>query len=188
MISFVHQLPANSIHLANIDLGNFRLDFNLNLGQRGCLRTIITKIQALAKTVSAPSQTIAAALSQTRSSSSSQSFTSQSAPNVLRNSLPDPVFDLANLQSIVNTKLSQGLKLRGYFVESFPVVASQTSSFPYSVTVECPSCEKYVSFQITADVRSTRKVINFRRHTFLEHFVKCVKQGEDEEGTDDDDN
>lgn len=143
-------------------------------------------MQAIIKSVSAPSQTIAVSSSQTNSSSTSQSVTSPSNPNALRNSLPDPVFDLANLQSIVNTKLSQGLKLRGYFVESFPVVASQTSSFPYSVTVECPSCEKYVSFQITADVRRTHKVLNFRRHTFLEHFMKCVK-GEDEEGNDDDD-
>lgn len=195
MKNFVNQLPLNSPHLHHIDLGGSNpAQFNLNLGQRGCIRTIFSKIQAVI--VNPPSTPPSVQFTPSQSSTTPEltpmpsqprtgsSSLSKSALNALRASLPDPAFDLHNLQTIVNNKLSQGLALRGYRVEHFPIVASQTSSFPFVITVLCPNCESNVSFQISADVKKTHKVVNFRRYAFIDHFLKCSAEGGDSDDED----
>lgn len=187
MINFVHVLPNNSQHLSNIELGdNHQTKFNLSLGQRCCLRTIIQKIDEIISNM--PNQVTQSQSSASSSSSSASYSGSFSVPlmpsSSARQSFPDPVFDLANLQSIVDKKLSQALKIRGYSVDHFPIVASQTASYPYRVTILCPNCDERVHIPITADLKKTHKVVNFRRYKLIEHLLKCTAEEKDDDEDD----
>lgn len=169
MKNFVMSSHPGSRLLSFIDWAEFGSPqtFQLNAGQRACLlKTIELVIAAVCPDNGSLQST----------SSANQSTSSANRRRISNSSqaMADPIFDVSNLQQIVNEKLSAGLLAHGYSHNDFPVVGSSTRSFPYKVVVECPRCKERISIRITADVKNGHKLANFRRHQFVEHFLKCV--------------
>lgn len=158
MIKFVRNLKDDSPHLKNIEgSSGDRGNFEFNLGQRSCVYgTIEMIVEKLCKEYSEETDYLAVL-----------------SPSP-KTAIPDPVFDLNNLQKIVDSKLSEGLKNHGYDIRKFTILESQTETFPYKIYVECPNCIKRIAINITADLKRIRKVANFRRYSFINHYLKCM--------------
>lgn len=157
MVKYVRKLKDDSPHLKHIEGANGnRENFEFNLGQRSCVfGTIEMIVERLCKEFSDDSEILA-------------------VPTPTKTPIPDPVFDIKNLQTIVDNKLCEGLKNHGYDIQHFTIIDSQTETFPYKIYVECPNCIKRIAINITADVKRVRKVANFRRYSFINHYLKCM--------------
>lgn len=157
MVKFVKTSDSKQLEQIGVKEGN-RDNFELNLGQKACVFGTVEMI-----TDRVCKEFVDESDDQVPSPASSS-----------KQSIPDPVFDLTNLQQIVDVKLSEGLKNHGYDIRHFNLLGSSTETFPYKVYVECPNCMKRIAINITADNKRTRKVANFRRYSFINHYLKCM--------------